>query len=83
VAQCAYDQAEGRLREMGISEHVAHYMVSRAVDRVDAEDATGRPHNHSEGSVVAGWPSPDIDAQLEGAQHEFAREFTTLIEPIV
>jgi conjugative relaxase-like TrwC/TraI family protein len=74
VAQRAYDQVEGWLREMGISEDAAHELLARAVDRIDAQDAAGGPHNHLEGRAVAGWLTPDIDAQLEAAQLEFERE---------
>ena len=48
-----------------MSDDAAHEMVARAVDRIDAEDATGGPHNHLEGKAVAGWLTPEIDAQLE------------------
>ena len=41
---------------------------------IDAEDATGGPHNYLEGKAVAGWLTPEIDAQLEAAQLEFERE---------
>jgi len=44
------------------------------VDRIDAEDATGGSHDHLEGRTVAGWLTPEIDAQLEAAQLEFERE---------
>jgi conjugative relaxase-like TrwC/TraI family protein len=74
VAQRVYDQAEGWLREVGMSEDAAHELVAKAVDRIDAEDATGGPHNHLEGRAVAGWLTPEIDAQLEAAQLEFERE---------
>jgi hypothetical protein len=74
VAQRAYDQLEGWLREMGVSEDAAHELLDRAVDRLDAEDATGGPQNHLEGSAAAGWHTPEIDAQLEAAQLEFERE---------
>ncbi len=74
VAQRAYDQVEGWLCEMGMSDDAAHEMVARALDRIDAEDAGGGPHNHLEGMTVAGWLTPEIDAQLEAAQLEFERE---------
>jgi hypothetical protein len=57
-----------------MSEDAAHELVAKAVDRIDAEDATGGPHNHLEGRAVAGWLTPEIDAQLEAAQLEFERE---------
>jgi hypothetical protein len=65
---------EGWLREMGMSEEAAHERLARAVERIDAEDAPGGPHNHLEGRTVAGWLTPEIDAQLEAAQQEFERE---------
>jgi hypothetical protein len=74
VAQRVYDQAEGWLREAGMSEDAAHDFVARAVERIEAEDATGDPHNHLEGEAVAGWLTPEIDAQLEASQLEFERE---------
>jgi conjugative relaxase-like TrwC/TraI family protein len=74
VAQRAYDQVEGWLREMGMSEDAAHELLARAVDRIDAEDANGGPRDHLEGRAVAGWLTPEIDAQLEAAQLEFERE---------
>jgi hypothetical protein len=74
VAERAYSQVEGWLREMGMSEDAAHEMVVRAVDRIDAEDATGGPHNHLEGRTAASALTPEIDAQLEAAQLEFERE---------
>ena len=74
VAQRVYDQAEGWLREAGMSENAAHELVAKAVDRIDAEDATGGSHNDIEGRTVAGALTPDIDAQLEAAQLEFERE---------
>jgi hypothetical protein len=74
VAERAYDQVEGWMREMGMSEDAAHELVARAVDRIDAEDATGDPHNHLEGTAFAGALTPEIDAQLEAAQLEFERE---------
>jgi hypothetical protein len=74
VAQRAYDQVEGWLREMGVSDDAAHELLARAVDRIDAEDATGGPRNHLEGRTVAGALTPEIDAQLEAAQLEFERE---------
>ena len=74
VAQRVYDQAEGWLREAGMSEDAAHELVAKAVDRIDAEDAAGGPHNHLEGKAVAGWLTPEIDAQLEASQLEFERE---------
>jgi hypothetical protein len=74
VAERAYSQVEGWLLEMGMSDDAAHEMVARAVDRIDAEDATRGPHNYLEGKAVAGWLTPDIDAQLEAAQLEFERE---------
>jgi conjugative relaxase-like TrwC/TraI family protein len=74
VAQRVYDQAEGWLREAGMSEDAAHELVAKAVDRIDAEDANGGPRDHLEGRAVAGWLTPEIDAQLEAAQLEFERE---------
>jgi hypothetical protein len=74
VAQRVYDQAEGWLREAGMSEDAAHELVAKAVDRIDAEDASGGSHDHLDGRVVAGWLTPEIDAQLEAAQLEFERE---------
>jgi hypothetical protein len=74
VAQRVYDQAEGWLREAGMSEDAAHELVAKAVDRIDAEDATGGSHDHLEGRAVAGWLTPEIDAQLEAAQVEFERD---------
>jgi len=58
VAQRAYDQVEGWMREMGMSEDAAHDLVARAVNRIDAEDATGGPHDPLEGRAVAGWLTP-------------------------
>ena len=57
-----------------MSEEAAHERLARAVDRINAEDAAGGPHNHLEGKAVAGWLTPEIDAQLEAAQLEFERE---------
>jgi hypothetical protein len=74
VAQRVYDQAEGWLREMGMSEDDAHDLVARWVDRIDAEDANGGPRDHLEGRAVAGWLTPEIDTQLEAAQLKFERE---------
>jgi hypothetical protein len=74
VAQRVYDQVEGWLREMGMSEDAAHDFVARAVDRIDAEDTAGGPHDHLEGRTVTGWLTPEIDAQLEASQLEFERE---------
>jgi conjugative relaxase-like TrwC/TraI family protein len=82
VAQCAYDQVEGWLRVMGMSDDAAHDFVARAVDRIDAEDATGGPHDRLEGRPVAGWLTPDIDAQLEAAQLEFEREYEMSPGPV-
>jgi hypothetical protein len=62
------------LREMGISDDAAHEMVARAVDRIDADDATSGPRNNLEDRTVAGWLTPEIDAQLVAAQLEFERE---------
>jgi hypothetical protein len=73
VAQRAYDQLEGWLREMGMSEDAAHELLDHAVDRIDAEDANGGPHNYLEGKAVNGWLTPEIDAHLEAAQLEFER----------
>ena len=64
----------GWLRERGMSEEAAHERLARAVDRINAEDAAGGPHNHLEGKAVAGWLTPEIDAQLEASQLEFERE---------
>jgi conjugative relaxase-like TrwC/TraI family protein len=74
VAERACGQVEGWMREMGMSEDAAHELLARAVDRINAEDATGGPHDHLEGRAVAGWLTPDIDAQLEAAQLEFEHE---------
>ena len=73
VAQRAYDQAHGWLRERGMSDEVAHERLARAVDRINAEDAAGGPRN-LEGKAVASWLTPEIDAQLEASQLEFERE---------
>ena len=56
-----------------MSDEAAHERLARAVDRIDAEDAAGGPHNHPEGRAVAGWLTPEIDAQLEASQLEFER----------
>jgi len=74
VAQRAYDQLEGWLREMGMSEDAAHELQDRAVDRIEAEDANGGSRDPLEGRAVAGWLTPEIDAQLEAAQLVFERE---------
>jgi conjugative relaxase-like TrwC/TraI family protein len=74
VAQRAYDQVEGWMREMGMSEDATHELLARAVDRIDAEDANGGPRDHLEGRAAAGWLTPEIDAQLEAAQLEFEHE---------
>src|ERR1019366_10721448 len=74
MAQRAYDQAHGWLRERGMSDEAAHERLARAVDRINAEDAAGGPHNHPGGKAVAGWLTPEIDAQLEASQLEFERE---------
>jgi AAA domain/UvrD-like helicase C-terminal domain len=59
VAQRAYDQLESWMREMGMSEHAAHELLDRAVDRIDAQDAAGGPH-HLDGKGAAGWLTPEI-----------------------
>jgi len=74
VAQRAYDHVERLLRERGMSVEVAHERLARAVDRINAEDAAGGPHNHLGGKAVDGWLTPEIDAQLEASQLEFERE---------
>jgi AAA domain/UvrD-like helicase C-terminal domain len=74
VAQRAYDQVEGWLREMGMSDDAAHEMVARAVDRIDAGLPVGGPHDHLEGRAAAGWLTPEIDAQLAASHLEFERE---------
>ena len=56
-----------------MSEEAAHERLARAVDRINAEDAAGGPHDHLEGRAVAGWLTPEIDAQLEASQLEFER----------
>jgi hypothetical protein len=73
VAQRAYDQAHGWLRERGMSDEVAHERLARALDRIKAEDAAGGPRHH-EGKALAGWLTPESDAQLEASQLEFERE---------
>jgi hypothetical protein len=40
----------------------------------NAEDANGGPRDHLEGRAVAGWLTPEVDAQLEAAQLEFEHE---------
>ena len=57
-----------------MSEEAAHERLARAVDRIKAEDAAGGPHNHPGGKAVAGWLTPEIDAQLEASQRAFERE---------
>ena len=74
MAQRAYDQVERQLRQRGMSEEAVRERLTRAVDRISAEDAAGGPHNHPGGKAVAGWLTPEIDAQLEAAQLEFERE---------
>jgi UvrD-like helicase C-terminal domain len=81
VAERAYSRVEGWLRERGMSDEAAHEMVARAVDRIGAEDAAGGPHDHLQGRAVAGWLTPEIDAQLEAAQLEFEREQALSPEP--
>jgi len=73
VAQRAYDQVEGWMREMGMSEDAAHDLVARAVNRIDAEDATGGPHDPLEGRAVAGWLTRDRCAAGSGAAGVRAR----------
>jgi conjugative relaxase-like TrwC/TraI family protein len=73
VAQRAYDHVERLLRGRGMSEDATRERLARAVERIKAEDAAGGPHNHSGGKAVAGWLTPEIDAQLEAAQLEFER----------
>jgi hypothetical protein len=72
VAQRAYDHVERQLRERGMSKEAAHERLARAVERIKAEDAAGGPR-HLEGKAVAGWLTPEIDAQLEASQLEFER----------
>jgi hypothetical protein len=51
---------EGWLRDMGVSEHDAHDMVARAVDRIDAGFPIGGPYNH-----IRSWSSiASIDQAL-------------------
>ena len=76
VAQRAYDQVERQLRQRGMSEEAVRERLTRAVARISAEDAAGGPR-HLEGKAVAGWLTPEIDAQLEfergqGMSPEFA-----------
>ena len=73
VAQRAYDHVERVLRERGMSEEAARERLACAVDRIKAEDAAGGPRNHPGGKAVAGWLTPEIDAQLEASQLEFER----------
>jgi len=72
VAQRAYDQVERQLRQRGISEEAVRERLARAVASINAEDAAGP--RHLEGKAVAGWLTPEIDAQLEASQLEFERE---------
>jgi hypothetical protein len=74
MAQRAYDHVERVLRQRGMSEEAARERLARAVDRINAEDAAGGPRNHPGGKAVAGWLTPEIDAQLEASQLEFERE---------
>jgi len=60
------------LRERGMSKEAAHERLARAVERIKAEDAPGGPR-HLEGKAVAGWLTPEIDAQLEASQLAFER----------
>jgi conjugative relaxase-like TrwC/TraI family protein len=80
MAQRAYDQAHGWLRERGMSDEAAHERLARAVARINAEDAGGGPR-HLEGMAVAGWLTPEIDAQLEASQLEFERAQGLSAEP--
>ena len=73
VAQRAYDHVERVLRQRGMSEEAARERLARAVAHINAEDAAGGPR-HLEGKAVAGWLTPEIDAQLEASQLEFERE---------
>jgi hypothetical protein len=56
-----------------MSDEAAHERLARAVERIKAEDAAGGPR-HLEGKAVAGWLTPEIDAQLEASQLAFERE---------
>ena len=58
----------------GAVRHFHAGLAARAVDRIDAEDANGGPRDHLEGRAVAGWLTPEVDAQLDAAQLEFERE---------
>ncbi|HUC37131.1 MAG TPA: AAA family ATPase, partial [Acidimicrobiales bacterium] len=73
VAQRAYDHVERVLRQRGMSEEAVRERLACAVARIKAEDAGGGPR-HFEGKAVAGWLTPEIDAQLEASQLAFERE---------
>jgi len=75
VAERAYNRAEGWLRETGMSEHAAHELVARALDRIDAGFPIGAPYNHIEGRALGGALTLAADAQLEAAQLEFEHEY--------
>jgi hypothetical protein len=55
-----------------MSEEAVRERLTHAVARINAEDAAGGPR-YLEGKAVAGWLTPDIDAQLEASQLEFER----------
>jgi hypothetical protein len=55
-----------------MSEESVRERLTRAVARINAEDAAGGTR-HLEGKAVAGWLTPEIDAQLEASQLEFER----------
>jgi hypothetical protein len=80
VAQRAYDHVERQLRQRGMSEEEVRERLARAVARINTEDAAGGPR-HLEGKAVAGWLTPEIDAQLEASQLEFEREQGLSPEP--
>jgi hypothetical protein len=73
MAQPVYDHVERQLRQRGMSEEEVRERLARAVARINTEDAAGGPR-HLEGKAVAGWLTPEIDAQLEASQREFERE---------
>ena len=80
MAQRAYDHVERQLRQRGMSEEEVRGRLARAVARINTEDAAGGPR-HLEGKAVAGWLTPEIDAQLEAPQLEFEREQGLSPEP--
>ena len=81
VAERAYSQVEGWMREMGMSKDDAHELVARAVYRIDAGFPVGSPYNHVDGRTVAGALTLAADAQLEAAQLEFEHEHGMSPEP--